>query len=376
MDMERLAHRYRQAQRATVARSVLDVIAIVFLGCAFCFWGVAFWQLLAPPALLSLLSIQAVVLALVYALATPLLWSMLVPTTPAGQLLQKTQLRTVGFVFVVAAALYLSVQAEGMIEQWLKAQPGIAEAGWQQRLAISLSIAFILIPALAWVQLTPERWMQQIQQAHQVKKLEMMMRGEQAIIRATLLKGEQRALVGFVNLLPIEQEEHIETIRGLMLGINDQTRAIARLMDVSSGLERDMGGDEQIAAALDSVKSALLRSEIKIIPASPVLPPPQMRESHQDAAPVERETGREEAGREPPQRPAAPRSAPQREYAAEWERTWDTFRRGAWTVRQLAEALDMKERTARDRLNVWLEDGRAAAAESKGSYYLTEREAA
>jgi hypothetical protein len=64
---------FRRMQRATVARSALDVIAVIFLGCAFAFWGVAFWQLLSPPQLASLLSIQAVVLALVYSLATPLL---------------------------------------------------------------------------------------------------------------------------------------------------------------------------------------------------------------------------------------------------------------------------------------------------------------
>jgi len=183
MDMERMAGRYRQLQRATVARSALDVIALIFLGCGFAFWGVAFWQLLTPPALLSLLSVQAVVLALVYSLATPLLWSALVPSTPAGQLLQKTQWRTFGFAAIVGAAIYLSYQAEWMIETWLWNQPGIQEAGMARGLAISLSIGFILIPALAWTQLTPERWLQQIEQAHKVKKLEMTQRGAKSAHR-------------------------------------------------------------------------------------------------------------------------------------------------------------------------------------------------
>src|SRR5215210_7940373 len=120
-----MEQQFRRLQRATVARSALDVVALIFLGCAFAFWSVAFWQLLDPPALLSLLSIQAVVLALVYSLATPLLWSMLVPTTPAGQLLQKTQWRTFGFAAIVGAAFFLSYQAEWMLEAWLYAQPAI-----------------------------------------------------------------------------------------------------------------------------------------------------------------------------------------------------------------------------------------------------------
>jgi hypothetical protein len=185
VDMER---RMRQLQRATVARSALDVIALIFLGCGFAFWGVAFWQLLSPPALLSLLTIQTVVLALVYSLAAPLLLSMLVPTTPAGQLLQKTQWRTVGFPVIIGCALFLAYQAEYMIELWLSAQPGVVEGHFPRPLAISLTIAFVVIPALAWVQLTPERWLQQINQAHQVKKLEMQQRGELATL------GERRAL--------------------------------------------------------------------------------------------------------------------------------------------------------------------------------------
>src|SRR5689334_16206992 len=175
---------FRRMQRATVARSALDVITLIFLGCGFAFWGVAFWQLLAPPMLLSLLSIQAAVLALVYSLAAPLLLSMLVPTTPAGQLLQKTQWRTVGFPVIVGCALFLAYQAEYMLELWLYAQTAVREAGFARPMAISLMIAFVVIPALAWVQLTPERWLAQIQQAHQVKKLEMQQRGDLAIMRA------------------------------------------------------------------------------------------------------------------------------------------------------------------------------------------------
>lgn len=278
---------YRRLQRATVARSALDVIALIFLACAFAFWGVAFWQLLDPPNLLSLLSIQAVVLSLVYSLATPLLWSMLVPTTPAGQMLQRTQWRTVGFYAIIGAALFLTYQAAWMLEAWLYAQPAVAEAGIQRGLAFSLAIAFILCPALAWVQLTPERWLQQIQQAHQVKKLEMQQRGEIAIIRATLLKAEQRALVGYANLLPQEKEEVFHTIRGLILGINDQQRAISRTLGISSELERDMMGDADIADALDSVKLAIDQAEIR----TPDAPPTQLSETRALAHSPDRTNG-------------------------------------------------------------------------------------
>ena len=346
---------YRRLQRATVARSALDVIAIIFLVCAFAFWGVAFWQLLDPPNLLSLLSIQAVVLSLVYSLATPLLWSMLVPTTPAGQLLQKTQMRTVGFVFIVAAAVYLSIQAEWMIEAWLYAQPGVAENGMQRSLAISLSIAFILIPALAWVQLTPERWLQQIQQAHQVKKLEMQQRGEIAIIRATLLKAEQRALVGYANLLPQEQEEVFHTIRGLILGINDQQRAISRTLGISSELERDMMGDADIADALDSVKLAIDAAEIRMIDA----PPSQQEETRALAHTPDRANGPSERAKvaqasytEPHKGDTMPHRAASYPHQEEYTIAHRELP-GAWTVKDLARVLSIEEPTARQRKAAW-----------------------
>src|SRR5689334_4836964 len=94
--------RYRHVRPATVARNALDTLAAVLLGGALAFWFVLYWKLLSPPTLLSLETIGVVVLALVYGLASPLLWSALVPTTPAGQLLQRTQWRTIGFAFIIA----------------------------------------------------------------------------------------------------------------------------------------------------------------------------------------------------------------------------------------------------------------------------------
>jgi hypothetical protein len=375
MDMERMAGRYRQVQRATVARSALDVIALIFLCAGFAFWGVAFWQLLAPPALLSLLSIQAAVLALVYSLATPLLWSALVPSTPAGQLLQKTQWRTFGFAAIVGAAIYLSYQAEMMIELWLWAQPGIAEAGFARSLAISLSIGFILIPALAWTQLTPERWLQQIQQAHAVKKLEMQQRGELAIIKALIVSAERKALKGWANLLPLEREEIFDTIKGLLMSTSDVQRDIVRTLSLGAELERDIMNDHEIADRLDYVAQ-----QINVLPdVGRVTPREIPAESEtvalaprQDAISVSPPPRPATAGIAAPQRPAAPRSAPQREYTPEWQRARDKYGDGAWSVRQLAETLDMKERTARDRVNAWVASGQACAADTKGFFYLTE----
>jgi len=376
MDMERMAGRYRQLQRATVARSALDVIALIFLGCGFAFWGVAFWQLLSPPALLSLLSIQAAVLALVYSLAAPLLLSMLVPTTPAGQLLQKTQWRTIGFPVIVACAIFLAYQAEMMIELWLSAQPGVREGNFAHPMAISLMIAFVVIPALAWVQLTPERWLQQIQQAHQVKKLEMQQRGELAIIKASILSAERKALKGWANLLPLEQAEVFNTIRGLLMSTSDVQRDIVRTLGLGAELERDIMDDREIADRLDYVAQQV-NVLPDIVPAVPRDLPAETGETQalarQEAVPVSPQPRPAMAGNPAPQRPAAPRSAPQR-YAADYDTAIGMLSGNGWTVHALSDVLGVAERTARDRLNAWIEQGLAAQSDTKGRWYFTERE--
>lgn len=350
---------YRRFQRATVARSALDVIALIFLGCAFAFWGVAFWQLLTPPALLSLLSIQAVVLALVYSLATPLLWSALVPSTPAGQLLQKTQWRTMGFAAIVSAAFYLSYQAEALIEAWLMAQPGVAEGNMARQLAFSLSIAFILIPALAWTQLTPERWLQQIQQAQQVKKLEMQQRGELAIIKATMVRAEILAAIGYANLLPAERDELYGTLRGMLMGASDSMRSIVKTLGLSADLERSIMGDNEIADRLDYVKQAIdvvpeiaprARESTTAIAYSPPAPELVSMPAHVDSpsgSSIPREASDDARRHTTPHDAAYLRAAR------------DAFGRRPWTLKQLAAELKIGDTSAGELRDRWIADGSA-----------------
>lgn len=266
MDMEQFQRRMKQTQRATVARSALDIIAMIFIGCAFAFWFAAFWQMIAPPSILSLGTVSVLVLTLVYSLAAPLLLSMLVPTTPAGQLLQKTQWRTIGFPVIVMAALFLCWQGFTLIGAWLAAQggidpttgkPALQTTGQVLPMAISLAIAFILIPALAWIQVSPEMWMQQIQQAHMVKKLELQQRGELAIIKASMVRATSLAEIGWANLLPLEQEEAIGTMRGLLMASSDTMRSIVKTLGLSSDLERSIMRDDEIADHLDYVKRSI-----------------------------------------------------------------------------------------------------------------------
>ncbi|MDQ2995713.1 MAG: hypothetical protein M3R61_01465 [Chloroflexota bacterium] len=386
MDTDRLAGRYRQLQRATVARSALDVIALIFLGAGFAFWGVAFWQLLTPPALLSLLTIQAAVLALVYSLAAPLLLSMLIPTTPAGQLLQKTQWRTIGFPVVIGCAFFLTYQAEYLIEVWLSAQPGVAGASFARPLAISLTIAFVVIPALAWIQLTPERWLAQIQQAHQIKRLTIQQNGELAILKTRLLWAKQKTAVGYANLLPTEQQEVLETMRALFMSIGDTQRSIASSLGISAELERDMMDDREIADHLEYVAEAMQAHEVTLPAVSRRLASDDQaaaiagefaaaaaREHRQDAIPVSPPPRSAAAGiAAPPQSAADSGSQPQ--YAEEHHAARQRLT-GIWSSADLGEVIGKSPRAALDRIYAWIHAGLVKRGiDGKGTYYFTESE--
>ena len=367
----RVLAQYRTLRRHATARNALEVLAIVFLLASFAFWSVAYWQLLSPPALLSLQSVQVVVLALVFSLAAPVLWTALIPTTPAGQLLQKTQTRTAGFAVTVGAAIYLSYVAVRLLLQWLNSQPGVAENDLARFLAVALALAFILIPALAWTQVAPERWLAQIQQAHQVKRLELLQSGELALIRVKLLRAKQLAAAGWANLSPREEREIVETQRALFLSIADSQRAIAGTLRDAIGFDADFGimSDAQVNDAMDYVAQQLEAKRIEL---------PAYAEPDETITPITGARGSLVAAVPaiPRPAPAPAASAANRSESLRFAAELAGARRklaGTWTARQLGETLGKSERSARERIQEWESAGLVARdADGANSWYFTE----
>src|SRR6185436_15476864 len=225
---------YRSARRVSSGRTALSILAGVFLTASLLFWGVLHWTVFVSRGAGVPQIAVALVMTIIYTFALPLLLSMLVPTTPAGQMLQKTQWKTVGFPLIIASAAFLAWHARNLMVLWFAAQPSVAEAGQEAAYTLAALIGFVVIPALAWVQVTPERWLREIEQAHLVKRLEVEQQGELAIVKARLLWAEQKAAIGYARLLPNEQKEVRDTLRGLLMGIADTQRGIARTMGIQA----------------------------------------------------------------------------------------------------------------------------------------------
>jgi hypothetical protein len=267
------------ARRAAAGLNVLNLASWICLVASCAFWLNIHWTLLAPwtvdasgAGTLSLSrTIIAVTMGLVYAIVLPVLWSMLLPSTPAGMLLQSTRLRTAGFVFVIAATMYLSYHAGTMLLTWWAAQPLVAATDQIIWMTFACLIAFIGIPAITWVQTTPEQWADQIRQAHLVHRLRMQHNADIAILKITLLRAQQKAAAGIANLLPAERQELVATLQALFQGQNETIRAIAGTFQHMADFELEFPtmGDERMSQAFHYVAQELDRSAetVRIPPA-------------------------------------------------------------------------------------------------------------
>ncbi len=338
------AFRGFQQYKRRADRSAMEALAGFFLLSAFVFWSVAFWQLLTPPAIVSQLTIQTAVLALVFGVAAPLLWSALLPTTAAGQLLQKSQFLTIGQVVTTAAAIYLTYAEYQLLFAWLTAQTAIADSGLVVVLDLALLIGFVLIPALAWTQIPFDRMMSQIRQNHEIKRLEIMQRGDLALLKTHLIRAEVLTLRGYANLMPAEQAEVREIMTGLMLGIADAQRNIARMTGLSADYDKMLGiaDDEQVARVMSDLGEQL-NAPAQLIEGSIAPDPTHVDTRLQSSIP-----------RETPDDTRRHMTTGDDAYA---RAARETFGRTPWTVKKLAERLEIGETKAREMRDAWLATG-------------------
>jgi hypothetical protein len=201
------------ARRASVGKSVLGWTALLCLTLNAAFWSTLMLDLLAPPSLFSPQAIQAALATVAFALILPLFWSMLLPSSPAGRLLQKQTWATPGYAATTGAAVFLTYLAGTWLRAWWSAQPNVTDANADLLLTISSLIAGVLVPALSWCVMTPEQWIAQIEQARHVKLLEHTMKMEEATMRAAYARGVALLNAG-LSELTIEQRKELAGILG------------------------------------------------------------------------------------------------------------------------------------------------------------------
>jgi hypothetical protein len=206
------------------------------------------------------LKLVAGVMTVIMVLAPPGLLTFLIPWTPAGMLLSKTRSHTWGQLVVVGCLLYLLYVSGNMQWVWWAGHLGenIDLAPWQMLLG---NVGFIAIPALTWNAVSDDELVEQVKQAHLVKRYELQVNADIAILRATMIRVQSYADRGYGNLSDKERQEYAAIIRGLAGGIDRTLKEIHGTVRAVIGYEMPYGDlDEEagVGDALELVTDQLL----------------------------------------------------------------------------------------------------------------------
>jgi hypothetical protein len=247
----------QQAPFQFTSRNVLSFVAFIsMIGSGFYWWGLM-------HALTENIVVAAAYTSLLV-FAPPALLSFVIPWSPGGMLLQKINGQTWGYSTVVACAGFLIYYSYMIQYSWWAAQQVVADTGLVQMQSWIGVIGFIVIPALLWTPVSTGEMVETIKQAQLVKRYELQTQADIAILRNTLLRAQEMALVGFANLTVQEREELAAVMHGLVSGIDATLKEIQDSVYAVSGATvpfKALMDNDDIAGYLDYVANNLVPRE-------------------------------------------------------------------------------------------------------------------
>jgi hypothetical protein len=260
LDMVR-GQRRRPSGMQFTSKTLLAVLAVVAMGGSAAYW----WGVQSQ---LTDNRIVAIAFTAILVLAPPSLVSFLIPWSPAGMLLQKINARTWGYPVIIGAALYLIYYSFQIQWSWWAAQPVVADSGLVYQQALIGIIGFIIIPALLWTPVSSDELVEQVRQAHLVKRYELQTQADIAILRASLLRAQEKALIGFANLTLQERQELAAVMRSLVLGIDNTLREMGQTVRTVSGVAMPFDGlledNADVRDVLDYISESLESSALAV----------------------------------------------------------------------------------------------------------------
>ena len=231
---------------------------ITMLGSAVYWWGI-------QSVLTENLAVATAFTAILV-LGPPSLVTFLIPWSPAGMLLQKVNARTWAFPVVIGAAVYLIYYSIQLQWAWWAAQPVTADAGLVYQQVLVGVIGFIVIPALLWAPVSTDELVDQVRQAHLVKRYELQTQADIAILRATLLRAQEMTLIGFANLTAEQRGELAAVMQSLVSGIDSTLKEVGQTVRQVSGValpfDSVLDDNEDIRDILDYIGESLERNTL------------------------------------------------------------------------------------------------------------------
>jgi hypothetical protein len=375
--------RYQWMRRATTGRNVLGWIALGFMAGFGYFWYSIWAIVFAPPSLFSPQGIVAAMISVVYTVVLPLFWSMIIPNSPAGRLLQKQTWALPGQIVILVLACLLSGVAIRAFQGWLS-QPQI-DPGLYYPALLAMTTAAIFVPALCWAATTPEQFIALYESARIAKQLE-----QQAQLEDLKFKALHARFCAVVNAdmreLTIEQFGQVceEMTSILATGARKEAQryhALARTFNSIYGIELagssdPKGEDKAILEQYQHVNRLLSNAgdqhayvESRALDAIDLTSRASPRDAalpqatHVDTR-LQSSESRAAASDNGSQRPTVSDSVARR-IAAELPRIF--------TAQNLADLVQQDKRTAQRTIATWLGEGMIEQVQL-GRYSLTERE--
>lgn len=253
-----LVRRSRQKGPLFTAKGLLVILATISMIASTVYW----WGIQSQ---LTQDWLVAIAFTAIMVLAPPALVSFLIPWSPAGMLLQRINAQTWGHVVVFIAASFLIYYSFEIQWAWWSAQQVVYDARLVLQQVLIGIIGFIIVPALLWTPVSTDELVEQIRQAHLVRRYELQTQADIAILRATLLRAQEKALIGFANLTVQEREELAGVMRALVRGIDQTLQQIGESVEKVAGVTvpfESLEDNEQVQYYLDTVRRALTDTEV------------------------------------------------------------------------------------------------------------------
>jgi hypothetical protein len=328
------------------------------------------------------------VLTLCYTVVWPLFGSMMIPNSPARHFLQKQTWAVPGSIAVIAVTIVLGYFALRVFYYWVAAQvighpdsPLAQDGGVFWSAVFGIFIGAFFVPVLCWATATPEQIIAQIQQALWIKDMERAAKLRERAWRAADVRAQAIIHAGMVN--GVLSQAHKQELAGLMLAshrtLQQGLRMVALTMDESARIEDLIPSTPdpelvklyrevpiQLGAAEEMNDGAVTHIDAR----TAVLPPPARSATHVDTrlqSSIPREAPREL--RDDRRRQT---TTDDDAYA---RAAWQHFGVKPWTIKKLAEVLDVGDTSAKELRDTWMKQGIAESAHL-GRWHFTECEEA
>lgn len=228
--------------------------------------GIFWWRLFVILTSYDYITTLAVTTLLV--LAPVAIWCMLLPFSPGAMLFLGTKTKTWGMPVVLGCGIYLLYYEAQLLWSYWAAQEVVAKSGLVNQQVILCIIGYVLIPALVWSPVSGEELVEAVRQQQLVARYELQTQADIAILRATLLRAQEKALVGFANLTVKEREELAAVMRSLVGGIEKTMYEIGDTVKAVSGITIPFNGmledNEDIRDVLGYISESLTSTSLTV----------------------------------------------------------------------------------------------------------------